>query len=165
MKVIVVGGGIAGMSAGWRLHRAGYQVRVLDAASYVGGRMATIEHRGFRLDVGASGMSTKYTQMVELANDVGIGSHFRCTSDVMGFVRDGTVHRMRSTSRLDPLRTRLLSTRAKLVAPKLLIDTRRVGDRLDWYDLSRAADFGDETIAHYGRRRLSRSWSNTWPNP
>jgi len=38
-SVIVVGAGIAGLTAAWRLARQGYAVRVLEAQDYVGGRM------------------------------------------------------------------------------------------------------------------------------
>ncbi|WP_414938258.1 NAD(P)/FAD-dependent oxidoreductase [Amycolatopsis sp. cmx-11-51] len=50
--VLVVGAGLAGLSAATRLHRSGVRVTVLEAADDVGGRVRTDELDGFRLDRG-----------------------------------------------------------------------------------------------------------------
>ncbi|WP_410663953.1 NAD(P)/FAD-dependent oxidoreductase [Amycolatopsis sp. lyj-84] len=50
--VIVVGAGLAGLSAATRLHRTGVRVIVLEADDDVGGRVRTDEVDGFRLDRG-----------------------------------------------------------------------------------------------------------------
>ncbi|NNE74117.1 MAG: NAD(P)-binding protein [Acidimicrobiales bacterium] len=51
--VVIVGAGIAGLSAARRLHRAGRSVRVFDKGRGVGGRMATRRIGGARFDHGA----------------------------------------------------------------------------------------------------------------
>ncbi|NEB78787.1 FAD-dependent oxidoreductase, partial [Streptomyces sp. SID14478] len=48
--VVIVGAGVAGLSAAQHLTRAGTHVLVLEAASGVGGRMSTEKVDGFRLD-------------------------------------------------------------------------------------------------------------------
>ncbi len=45
-KVIVVGAGLAGLSAAWELSRAGYDVDILEARTRAGGRVHTL-HEGF----------------------------------------------------------------------------------------------------------------------
>ncbi len=50
--VVVVGGGLAGLSAAARLHRAGIGTTVLEAGDDVGGRVRTDVVDGFRLDRG-----------------------------------------------------------------------------------------------------------------
>ncbi|MGW1433442.1 NAD(P)/FAD-dependent oxidoreductase [Streptomyces sp. NPDC002431] len=48
--VVIIGAGIAGLSAAHRLTSAGLSVSVLEAAPRLGGRMSTAEVDGFRLD-------------------------------------------------------------------------------------------------------------------
>jgi oxygen-dependent protoporphyrinogen oxidase len=155
-RAIVVGGGIAGMTAAFRLKEGGFAVTVLEAEDHVGGRMATLERDGFRLDTAAAILPTTYTQMVKLIADAGLSGDVVPTSDLVGIVRDGTTYRLRGGKAIaDAVRTRLLSVREKLPLAKLLADLARAGDRLDWYDLGRAADLDVETARQYADRRLS----------
>ncbi|MFD9292095.1 NAD(P)/FAD-dependent oxidoreductase [Streptomyces sp. NPDC060030] len=48
--VVIIGAGIAGLSAAHQLISAGVDVSVLEAAAHAGGRMATDDMDGFRLD-------------------------------------------------------------------------------------------------------------------
>ncbi|MBI5848294.1 MAG: FAD-dependent oxidoreductase [Nitrospirae bacterium] len=50
--IVVLGGGLTGLSAGAVLARAGFGVRVLEADMTVGGLSKTIYHNGFRFDLG-----------------------------------------------------------------------------------------------------------------
>lgn len=154
MKTIVIGAGIAGLTAAFRLHQRGHEVRVLEAADVVGGRMRTVERDGFRMDVGAALLSSKYRALRALAGDAGVADELVEGADGLGIVRDGQIHRLRSSAPLDPVRTKLLSPRAKLAAGRLLVDAWRAGDKLDSYDLSRAADLDTESVASYCARLL-----------
>ena len=51
--VIVVGSGIAGLVAAYRLARAGRSVRILEAGDQIGGRVGERETRGIRYNTGA----------------------------------------------------------------------------------------------------------------
>lgn len=61
--VVVVGAGIAGLSAAHRLTSAGITTAVLEAAPCVGGRMATEKVDGFRLDRVGQLLSTAYPEL------------------------------------------------------------------------------------------------------
>ncbi|MGV9253063.1 FAD-dependent oxidoreductase [Streptomyces sp. NPDC003697] len=62
--VVVVGAGVAGLSAAHRLTSAGVRTAVLEAAPYVGGRMSTEKVDGFRLDRIGQLLSTAYPELL-----------------------------------------------------------------------------------------------------
>src|SRR5262245_39483555 len=53
-KVIIIGGGMGGLSAAIHLRLAGYEVTIYEANERVGGRANRIERDGFRFDTGPS---------------------------------------------------------------------------------------------------------------
>ncbi|ANS64750.1 oxidoreductase [Streptomyces lincolnensis] len=61
--VVIVGAGIAGLSAAHRLNSAGVTTAVLEAAPCAGGRMATEKVDGFRLDRVGQLLSTAYPEL------------------------------------------------------------------------------------------------------
>jgi phytoene dehydrogenase-like protein len=61
--VVIVGAGVAGLSAAHRLTSAGVTTAVLEAAPGVGGRMATEKVDGFRLDRIGQLLSTAYPEL------------------------------------------------------------------------------------------------------
>ncbi|MEM1334090.1 MAG: phytoene desaturase family protein, partial [Actinomycetota bacterium] len=52
--VVVIGGGVGGLSTAIRLQAAGHHVTVLERNEHVGGKLDTYERDGFRFDVGPS---------------------------------------------------------------------------------------------------------------
>ncbi|MGI5198695.1 NAD(P)/FAD-dependent oxidoreductase [Streptomyces sp. CA-288835] len=61
--VVIVGAGVAGLSAAHRLTSAGVRTVVLEATPYVGGRMSTEKVDGFRLDRIGRLLSTAYPEL------------------------------------------------------------------------------------------------------
>jgi protoporphyrinogen oxidase len=59
LDTAILGGGLAGLSAGHVLTRAGLPVIVVEAGSGVGGLARTIEHQGFRFDLGGHRFLTR----------------------------------------------------------------------------------------------------------
>ncbi|MEU7760187.1 NAD(P)/FAD-dependent oxidoreductase [Micromonospora aurantiaca (nom. illeg.)] len=68
--VVVVGGGLAGLAAARRLHRAGVPWRLLEAGDRLGGRVATDRVDGFLLDRGFQVLNAAYPRLTGLV-DVG----------------------------------------------------------------------------------------------
>ena len=154
-SVVVVGAGIAGLAAAFRLKQAGFKVTVLEASDRVGGRMCTLSRDGFRIDLAVSVLPTTYTRMLALIRDAGLADQIQATSDLVGILRDGKVHRTRSSSKLDGLRTSLLSWGSKFKLVGAMLDAHRAGEQLSWDDLGRSANLDVESAADYARRRLN----------
>ncbi|WP_306323519.1 MULTISPECIES: NAD(P)/FAD-dependent oxidoreductase [unclassified Streptomyces] len=61
--IVVVGAGVAGLSAAQHLTRAGLRPLVLEAATGIGGRMSTEKVDGFRLDRTGQPLCTSYPEL------------------------------------------------------------------------------------------------------
>jgi oxygen-dependent protoporphyrinogen oxidase len=72
MRVLVVGGGLAGLTAALLLTRAGHQVTVLEAGSEPGGKLRRTEVGGVVVDVGAEAMLNRRPEGVALARELGL---------------------------------------------------------------------------------------------
>jgi monoamine oxidase len=69
---IVVGAGLAGLSAALALQRAGMSVLVLEANAHVGGRLRTLQREGLTFDVGAVEVGTHYQSLLAHVNTLGL---------------------------------------------------------------------------------------------
>ena len=72
-RVVVVGAGIAGLTAGYDLKKAGYQVTVLEAKDIPGGRMAEKMEGSFMKYTGATGLFRFYKDMWDVIAELGLG--------------------------------------------------------------------------------------------
>jgi protoporphyrinogen oxidase len=95
MKIAVVGAGIAGMTAAYRLLDAGHEVEIFEAADYVGGLAA-----GFEMPAANHARIEKYyhhifltdTSVRGLTEELGITSKLHWFVSQMGFYHKGTVY-------------------------------------------------------------------------
>lgn len=154
--MIVVGAGIAGLTAAWRLQQAGLTVRVLEADTVPGGRMQTLDHDGFRIETGASLLGRNYTGMLRLIGELGLAHNYGPSTTLCGFERDRTVHRLRTDSRTDLLRTRLLSPRTKAALLRALPTFLAHRRRLDWDTMDQNTYLDTLSATQYARRRLTQ---------
>jgi protoporphyrinogen/coproporphyrinogen III oxidase len=113
-EVIVVGAGIAGLTAAHVLQQRGIPVKVIEAASRVGGRMTSDEANGHVIDRGAQFLSTEYAVILDLLRQLGLSKLIRPTSQYSAIVRDGIPRRMRIDRPMDALTSGLLRPTAWL---------------------------------------------------
>ena len=74
-EVVIVGAGIAGLTAGWRLRQAGVPVRILEAQDRVGGRMFSIRDHfpnGQVAELGGELIDTGHETIQRLAAELGL---------------------------------------------------------------------------------------------
>jgi protoporphyrinogen oxidase len=75
MRVIIIGGGIAGLGAATYFAERGHDVEVLEAGGRVGGRAITLtSRRGDRVDAGTQYFHTNYVRARALLRGVGLES-------------------------------------------------------------------------------------------
>lgn len=70
--VIVVGGGIAGLSAAWQLKRDGMAVRLVERDDSVGGKVRSSDFAGRTVDEAADAFLARVPHGIELATDLGL---------------------------------------------------------------------------------------------
>ena len=69
-NILILGGGLTGLSAGRILTKAGLKVEVFERDSTVGGVSKTIEHNGFRFDLGGHRFFTKNARINTFVKDL-----------------------------------------------------------------------------------------------
>jgi protoporphyrinogen/coproporphyrinogen III oxidase len=67
MKIIVIGAGLSGLAAAFRLQQEGHEVTLLEATKRPGRRVSTFKERGFLIDTGPEIPSTRYERFSDLA--------------------------------------------------------------------------------------------------
>ena len=71
VDVAIVGAGPAGLTAGYLLTKAGFTVAIIEQdPHYVGGISRTVEHEGYRFDIGGHRFFSKSQQVVDLWNEI-----------------------------------------------------------------------------------------------
>src|SRR5688500_18071741 len=71
-KTIVIGSGLAGLSAGLELSSRGFDVLLLEASPYIGGRTASWNQNGMEVESGLHRVLGFYTAFPELVKKAGL---------------------------------------------------------------------------------------------
>ena len=69
---LVVGGGIAGLTAAWELTRAGLRPMLVEARGYTGGLVAAGTIGGVRMDLGAEGFAVRGRAVTSMVDALGL---------------------------------------------------------------------------------------------
>ena len=81
MKVAIIGGGIAGVTAAWQLHRLGQEFTLYEASNRLGGTVETIRRDGFVLEGGPDGWVSEKSWARDLAIELGLESELIGSND------------------------------------------------------------------------------------
>lgn len=71
-RIVVVGGGMAGLVVARECSRPGFAVTLLEGSARVGGSVAPLELGGMTLDAGAESFATRGGHVAELLDDLGL---------------------------------------------------------------------------------------------
>lgn len=148
MHVAVVGAGISGLTCAFRLQQAGHEVQVYERGPEVGGRMATVDRGGFRIDIGTNILLDNYERLKAISREVGLGGEwFAFQAGAGGVLRDGRLTSFDPMSIRDIARYPGLSPLARLRVLLYLLRTWPSRKDLDFFDLSAGDDALDTVDA------------------
>lgn len=131
LPVIVVGAGLAGLSAAQSLIEAGVDVRVLEASTTVGGRVQTDEINGYRFDRGFQLINARYPELEAL--NIVEKLDFRYAPRAVDIALDGSVVRLGDPRKyfLSVLRSESGSIREKISFLKYLLSNSTHGSNVE----------------------------------
>ena len=147
LDAVVIGAGISGLTAAYRLHKAGHRVAVVDAGTRPGGVIGTVRRDGALYECGPNSTLDTTPLINALLDDLGIRGERLDASEVAStryVVRDGKATAL-PTSPGAFLTTSAFSLGAKL----MLLREPFVG---------RAPAELEESIAQFVRRRLGQEF-------
>jgi oxygen-dependent protoporphyrinogen oxidase len=150
VDVIVVGGGIAGLSAAYELHARGRSFALLERSSRPGGVILSEEVDGYTIDGGPDSLLVQKPEAIGLCREIGLGDRLVPTKPPrLAYIqRGGRLHPLPSSSvlgiptRLGPfISTGLFTWAGKLrMGAELFVPPRKDG--------------ADESIGSFMRRRF-----------
>jgi protoporphyrinogen/coproporphyrinogen III oxidase len=146
-SVVVVGAGLSGLAAAFRLQEGGATVTVLEAGRGPGGRVQTECHGGYIVDTGPDALTTGYSSYLQLVEDLGLADRLVDTSAVIGLVRNGRVIDLDPDRVLSLPFTPALSTLGKLRLVAGLVRLRKAIGGVDSYDMGRSATLDDPDVS------------------
>ncbi|WP_338737630.1 NAD(P)/FAD-dependent oxidoreductase [Haloplanus salilacus] len=143
----VVGGGIAGLAAAYRLQRHGHEVTVLEAGDDLGGLAATYETAGDDIEQFYHHLSKSEETIVEVAEELGLGDHVEWLIGKNAYYVDGIVHPLDTLPQIAAYPHLSLYDTFRLGLLTLEIDVRGGRPRFDTYD--DLTDFEDVPIKEF----------------
>jgi oxygen-dependent protoporphyrinogen oxidase len=153
-SIVVIGGGVAGLTCAWRLQRAGHDVEVLEREAEPGGRMRSERHGAFTIERGAQFVTSGYRNLHSVAAALNLSSRLQRHA----LAREAVLHNgvMRTLDFSSPLRLLTsfgFSPHALLRLSRLGIELARHGRRLEPSHPERAFSLDGETLSD-GLRRI-----------
>lgn len=131
MKVAIVGAGIAGLSCGYRLVRAGLKPVVFEREAFVGGRTHSYEKDGFVMDTGAYTIPEFHKNFLALVDDLGLSGDLAVAPGNSIIYKEGRAHRMEIGTPVDFMQLKLLPFKSKVRLVKIFMHAVALGKHLD----------------------------------
>jgi oxygen-dependent protoporphyrinogen oxidase len=166
-QIIVVGAGIAGLTAAYLLQQAGADVLVLECRPRPGGRMLTVDWEGFRVDPGAKFVTTSDKYLLEMVRQLGLEEQIVRQGEglTITIYRQGRFHSANFLSIPSYLGWSGVSLSARLAMLKLVPHFLRTGRLKNVYHLEQAPGEEQLTLEDFFYQRISAEMFEYWANP
>ena len=89
MNIAVIGAGLSGLAAAYRLQQAGHEVQVIEASDLPGGYCKTMYRDGFIIDTCCEIAASSYRRWLALIDEVGLGADVVKSPTVMSLLQNG----------------------------------------------------------------------------
>ncbi|MFB6169219.1 MAG: NAD(P)/FAD-dependent oxidoreductase [Haloferacaceae archaeon] len=143
----VVGGGIAGLAAAYRLRGRGHEARVIEAGDDLGGLAATYETSGDPIEKFYHHLSKSEETIVELAEELGLGDAVEWRIGKNAYYVDGVVHPLDTPWQILAYPHMSLYDKFRLGMLTTGVDVRGGVPRFDTYD--DLSDFEDVPVEEF----------------
>ena len=162
----IVGGGLAGLTAAWQLHRLGLPFTLFEASGRLGGTVETVHRDGFTIDMGPDGWVTEKPWAAELARELGLGAELIGSNDatrVTWIVKHGALVAMPDGMRMMVPTDLNALAGSPLLSPAALEAYASEPGRAE--ALRVAGPVHDESIASFTRRHFGEEVLHTLAAP
>ena len=166
-RVLVIGAGLAGLSAAWRLARAGCRVSVLERGERPGGRLAGERVEGFPLAPAPLPLHAGDERLLALISELGARDELLPTKPVTtafasasGSLREVELRRLRDVARIPGISRRQALRLVRL--PRLMA---RYGGAVALGAAAEASRLDDRSLADFGRLYFGRDVLERWLAP
>ena len=130
-KIAIIGAGIAGLSAGYQLMRAGFNPIIFERESFAGGRMSSDHVDGFIIDKGAYSFPEFHKNLGRFAAELSLEKSLLQTPGTSSTFRRGKEFQIKIGSVRDFLKYKLITTKGKKDLIKLFLYAQSLGKALD----------------------------------
>ena len=159
----IVGGGIAGLAAAYRLQQRGHHVQIFEATDQIGGLAAVYETPGDDIEKFYHHLSKSEETIVELAEDLGLGGRVKWRIGTNGYYVDGVAHPLNTPWEILAYPHMNLYDKFRLGMLTLGVDVRGGAPDLDAYD--DLAAYEHDTVREFVEEHTTRSVYENFVDP
>ena len=164
-SIVVVGGGLAGLSAAFRLRRAGHEVEILERDATPGGRLQSEQRAGFTLERGADCIGEADHNLLGLMTGLELHGALQSASRDQAVFQGGRFSAVSSTPRVGLLRSSAHSPLSHARLARLAIELARHRRVLDPLHPERAGELAEQDAAPNLERVAGRELCDTLIGP
>jgi protoporphyrinogen oxidase len=163
IEVAVVGGGIAGLAAAYRLQQYGHNTHVFEASDDLGGLAAVYETAGDPIEKFYHHLSKSEETIIELAEELGLGEDVEWRIGKNAYYTEGDVHPMDKPWEILSFPHWSLYDKFRLGMLTLDIDVRGGIPKFDTYE--KLEDFEDVPVEQFAREHTTQNVYETFFEP